>query len=77
MQAHRSHFYQRARDGGFSVYQIVARVFAINVALVVLRSLAVINKSLTLDMILCAIGIVLVGYINVGIQSLWSKDTTD
>ena len=28
MQAHRSHFYQRAMDGGFSVYQIVGRVFA-------------------------------------------------
>ena len=31
MQAHRSHFYQRATDGGFSVYQIVGRVFAANV----------------------------------------------
>ena len=30
MQAHRSHFYQRAMDGGFSVYQIVGRVFALN-----------------------------------------------
>ena len=30
-QAHRSHFYQRALDGGFSVYQIVVRVFVINI----------------------------------------------
>jgi hypothetical protein len=33
MQAHRSHFYQRALDGGFSVYQIVASVFSINMHL--------------------------------------------
>ena len=32
-QAHRSHFYQRAKDRGFSVYQIVGRVFAVNVVL--------------------------------------------
>ncbi len=33
MQAHRSHFYQRATDHGFSVYQIVSRVFVVNVVL--------------------------------------------
>ena len=35
-QAHRTHFYQRATDRGFSVPAIVARVFAVNVALVAL-----------------------------------------
>ena len=40
MQAHRSHFYQRAKDGGFSVYQIVGRVFAVNVVLVGLATLS-------------------------------------
>jgi UDP-N-acetylmuramyl pentapeptide phosphotransferase/UDP-N-acetylglucosamine-1-phosphate transferase len=35
-QAHRSHFYQRATDGGFSVSQVVARVFVVNVALAAL-----------------------------------------
>jgi UDP-N-acetylmuramyl pentapeptide phosphotransferase/UDP-N-acetylglucosamine-1-phosphate transferase len=35
-QAHRSHFYQRARDGGFSVREIVAQVFVLNVLLAVL-----------------------------------------
>ena len=34
-QAHRSHFYQRALDGGFSVRQIVGYVFTTNVALAV------------------------------------------
>ena len=33
-QAHRTHFYQRATDRGFSVPQIVARVFTINLGLV-------------------------------------------
>ena len=32
-QAHRSHFYQRATDNGFSVYRIVGRVFLLNIAL--------------------------------------------
>ena len=36
MQAHRTHFYQRAIDGGFSVMQIVGRVFALNVVLALL-----------------------------------------
>jgi UDP-N-acetylmuramyl pentapeptide phosphotransferase/UDP-N-acetylglucosamine-1-phosphate transferase len=34
--AHRTHFYQRATDRGWSVTEIVARVFAVNLALVVL-----------------------------------------
>jgi UDP-N-acetylmuramyl pentapeptide phosphotransferase/UDP-N-acetylglucosamine-1-phosphate transferase len=35
-QAHRTHFYQRATDRGWSVPAIVARVFAVNLALIVL-----------------------------------------
>ena len=35
-QAHRTHFYQLATDRGFSVSEIVARVFAVNLALVAL-----------------------------------------
>ena len=35
-QAHRSHFYQRATDRGFTVSQVVAHVFAVNVALAAL-----------------------------------------
>ena len=34
--AHRSHFYQRATDRGFTVRQVVARVFAVNIALAAL-----------------------------------------
>jgi len=35
-QAHRTHFYQRATDNGLTVRQIVARIFAVNLALVAL-----------------------------------------
>ena len=35
-QAHRSHFYQRATDRGFTVNQVVAHVFAVNLGLVAL-----------------------------------------
>lgn len=39
--AHRSHFYQRATDNGFSVPEITAHVFALNIALAILALLAV------------------------------------
>jgi len=61
MQAHRCHFYQRARDVGFSVKQIVARVFALNVALGFLALLTVLNGSTLLDVAAFVIGLVLVG----------------
>jgi UDP-N-acetylmuramyl pentapeptide phosphotransferase/UDP-N-acetylglucosamine-1-phosphate transferase len=44
-QAHRTHFYQRATDRGLSVGQIVARVFVVNVGLVVLAVLTVLWPS--------------------------------
>ena len=34
--AHRSHFYQRATDNGFTVLQVVGEVFALNIALAAL-----------------------------------------
>ena len=42
LQAHRSHFYQRATDLGFSVGEVVARVFAVNL---VLAALAIVSVS--------------------------------
>ena len=43
--AHRTHFYQRARDNGFTTMGIVARVFAVNAGLVALAALSVIATS--------------------------------
>jgi UDP-N-acetylmuramyl pentapeptide phosphotransferase/UDP-N-acetylglucosamine-1-phosphate transferase len=44
--AHRSHFYQRATDNGFSVISVIGHVFAVNVALV-LMAMAAINVTST------------------------------
>ena len=60
-QAHRSHFYQQAMDNGFSVYQIVGRVFAINVALACLATITLINESRAIHIIVVLIGSSLVG----------------
>jgi len=40
-QAHRTHFYQRATDNGFTVPQIVARIFLVNLGLVALALVTV------------------------------------
>jgi UDP-N-acetylmuramyl pentapeptide phosphotransferase/UDP-N-acetylglucosamine-1-phosphate transferase len=61
LQAHRSHFYQRAKDGGFSVYQIVGRVFGLNIILAGLATLTTMSASIALQAIALAIGILLVG----------------
>jgi UDP-N-acetylmuramyl pentapeptide phosphotransferase/UDP-N-acetylglucosamine-1-phosphate transferase len=45
-QAHRTHFYQRAMDNGFSVTQIVGRIFCLNVCLTIL-ALATVVLPLT------------------------------
>jgi UDP-N-acetylmuramyl pentapeptide phosphotransferase/UDP-N-acetylglucosamine-1-phosphate transferase len=60
-QAHRSHFYQRAIDGGFTVYQVVGRVFAVNVALIALASMTFYLQSRLFQAALVAVGCVLVG----------------
>ena len=45
LQAHRSHFYQRAMDGGFSIYQVVGRVFLLNIALIGLAATTLLTTS--------------------------------
>jgi UDP-N-acetylmuramyl pentapeptide phosphotransferase/UDP-N-acetylglucosamine-1-phosphate transferase len=61
MQAHRTHFYQRAMHGGFSVYQIVGRVFLVNIILLGLAAATVLAPSFTLQLVALALGCVLVG----------------
>ncbi|WP_454645672.1 MraY family glycosyltransferase [Bradyrhizobium liaoningense] len=62
--AHRTHFYQRATDNGFTVKRVVGETFALNLVLALLAiatvragSMAVIALALTVGMI--AIGVVL------------------
>ncbi|HEY4140398.1 MAG TPA: glycosyl transferase [Pseudolabrys sp.] len=59
-QAHRSHFYQRATDGGFGVYEIVMRVFAANVVLALLAISTVLTASRELHLGALAAGCLLV-----------------
>jgi len=61
MQAHRSHFYQRATNAGFSVYSIVGRVFLLNCALVALAAATVLMSSLLVQAAAAATGCILVG----------------
>jgi len=60
-QAHRTHFYQRATDRGFTVLEVVARVFAVNVVLVALACLTVLNPGVTSAIVALAVSIALVG----------------
>jgi UDP-N-acetylmuramyl pentapeptide phosphotransferase/UDP-N-acetylglucosamine-1-phosphate transferase len=60
-QAHRSHFYQRAVDGGFTVPEIVARVFAVNLALIALALVATASRMVSLAALIA--GAVLVGWL--------------
>jgi UDP-N-acetylmuramyl pentapeptide phosphotransferase/UDP-N-acetylglucosamine-1-phosphate transferase len=68
MQAHRSHFYQRALDVGFSVNQVVARVFALNVALGLLALLTLRSGSALVKAAAVVIGLVLVALLLVDLS---------
>ncbi len=61
LQAHRTHFYQRATDGGFSVNGVVARVFLVNVELVALATAAVVAPSWWTQIAALALGVGAVG----------------
>jgi UDP-N-acetylmuramyl pentapeptide phosphotransferase/UDP-N-acetylglucosamine-1-phosphate transferase len=61
MQAHRSHFYQRATDnGGLTVPQIVGRIFAVNIVLVGLALGSVLAASRVVEIAALAAGAILV-----------------
>jgi UDP-N-acetylmuramyl pentapeptide phosphotransferase/UDP-N-acetylglucosamine-1-phosphate transferase len=47
-QAHRRHFYQRAIKGGFTVREVVARVFAVNVGLVALALVSILAPHIAI-----------------------------
>jgi UDP-N-acetylmuramyl pentapeptide phosphotransferase/UDP-N-acetylglucosamine-1-phosphate transferase len=59
-EAHRSHFYQRAGDGGLSNMEIVARVFAVNLGLVVLAAMSVVLDSTAGSIAAIVLGVTLV-----------------
>ena len=63
LQAHRSHFYQRAMDGGFSIYQVVCRVFLLNIALIGLAVTTLLTTSYLLHAAALIAGCVLVAFL--------------
>jgi UDP-N-acetylmuramyl pentapeptide phosphotransferase/UDP-N-acetylglucosamine-1-phosphate transferase len=56
--AHRSHFYQRATDNGFTVSQVVGEVFALNIGLAALAAGSIVAPSITIKLGCLAIGAV-------------------
>ena len=58
-RAHRSHFYQRAVDGGYTVPAVVARIFGLNVLLAALALLSMVVTSNYVLALLLVIGLTL------------------
>ena len=56
MQAHRNHFYQRALDNGLTVYQIVGRLFVVNIILAGLAAVTLLNNALMVQLTMLAVG---------------------
>ena len=54
--AHRSHFYQRATENGFSVSRVVSEVFALNIVLAALAIASVMTSSVTTATTLLGVG---------------------
>jgi UDP-N-acetylmuramyl pentapeptide phosphotransferase/UDP-N-acetylglucosamine-1-phosphate transferase len=65
-QAHRSHFYQRAGDNGFSVTDVVGRVFLTNLALAGLAFLTVAKHDVVVIVVSLLTGFALVAWLLTG-----------
>lgn len=62
-QAHRTHFYQRARSGGMSTMDVVVRVFAVNCGLAALAVVSVAIGTLAASVATLALGAGLVAWL--------------
>jgi UDP-N-acetylmuramyl pentapeptide phosphotransferase/UDP-N-acetylglucosamine-1-phosphate transferase len=54
--AHRSHFYQRATDNGFTVLRVVSEIFALNITLAVLAIGSTMTQSATVRILFLIAG---------------------
>src|SRR5665213_1556867 len=54
--AHRTHFYQRATDNGFTVWRVVSEVFALNVGLAVLAVGSIMTQPAAIKIAFVVIG---------------------
>ena len=62
-EAHRTHFYQRATDKGFSTMAVVARVFVVNIGLGILAVVSVIVPGRSSEIAALTFGAVLVAWL--------------
>ncbi len=62
-EAHRSHFYQKATDNGFSALDVSAHVFGLNLVLAGLAAMTLIWSSGAVQIAALVLGIVLVGLV--------------
>jgi UDP-N-acetylmuramyl pentapeptide phosphotransferase/UDP-N-acetylglucosamine-1-phosphate transferase len=62
-QAHRTHYYQRATDRGFTVTAIVTRVFVVNLALAALAVVSVVVPGVVSALATLCAGAALVGWV--------------
>jgi UDP-N-acetylmuramyl pentapeptide phosphotransferase/UDP-N-acetylglucosamine-1-phosphate transferase len=61
--AHRTHFYQRATDNGFSVPEVVGQVFVLNIFLAALAMASIFTTSMLLRSLALAGGAAAVGFL--------------
>ena len=59
-QAHRSHYYQRATERGYTVLEIVTRIFIVNLILVVLAVVTVVVPGMAIELVCSCVGVVVV-----------------
>jgi UDP-N-acetylmuramyl pentapeptide phosphotransferase/UDP-N-acetylglucosamine-1-phosphate transferase len=62
-QAHRTHFYQRAIDNGFTTAAIVTRVVLVNLALAALAAITVAADSIAVSLAALAVGLVIIAWL--------------
>ncbi|MFK4658798.1 UDP-N-acetylmuramyl pentapeptide phosphotransferase/UDP-N-acetylglucosamine-1-phosphate transferase [Bradyrhizobium japonicum] len=61
--AHRSHFYQRATDNGFTVRRVIGDVFALNLLLAVLAVVTVRASSTSVTWLALGAGAIAIGFV--------------
>ncbi len=62
-EAHRSHFYQKATDNGFSALSVSAHVFGLNLVLAGLAAMTLIWSSGAMQVMALVLGVILVGLV--------------
>jgi UDP-N-acetylmuramyl pentapeptide phosphotransferase/UDP-N-acetylglucosamine-1-phosphate transferase len=61
--AHRSHFYQRATDNGFSVPRVIGEVFALNLVLALLAIIIVRAGAMPVTLLALLAGAIAIGFV--------------